>query len=93
MLFIFLLAMGTYIVLGFSNSRGSRTLKTSVHFCDRGMEGHNDRVAEFYGFDSHKDMLKAEGIDIDEIERKIESGQYKVVKLNFQDWLNREKEE
>ncbi len=42
-----------------------------IYFCDNGMDGHNERVADFYGYDSYKEMLKADGIDFDGIENKI----------------------
>ena len=53
-----------------------------VHICNDGLAGHERRVAEFYG-DDYDEILRERA----EIQRKIDSGEIKMVSVKVADWI------
>lgn len=49
-----------------------------------GIDEHNERVAEFYGYDSYRDMLIADGVDVD-LWDKIKSGEVKTTEITLKE--------
>lgn len=82
------------VILMFVLPKSSKTKSNgpTINFCNRGMDGHNDRVAEFYGYDSYKEMLKADGIDIDKIEEDIKNGKIKIIQSDFHTFFKMDKQ-
>lgn len=73
---IVLLALLWFFLM--SISRYPKRRDARLHFCDQGMEGHNRRVAEFYGEDYDEELAK-----IADLEARVESGELERVSINF----------
>jgi hypothetical protein len=59
-----------FIVFGPKSSKGSKSHGPIIHICNDGIEGHERRVAEFYG-DDYDEILRERA----ELQRKIDSGE------------------
>jgi len=80
---VILLFLGFVFLFGNKGKKKPYGKGAIVHRCSGGLEGHERRVAEFYGEDFDEELARRR-----EWQRKIDSGEIKLVKVPLRELLN-----